>query len=105
MGTTSSHFGCRHYGHLDDTVVGHMRLNRSCSGSVVSYYNLRLQGAWGVIPAHLNELSPANLRASFPGLSYQLGNLFASWSAQAEGVRALGAYRLPDGTGNYAHAP
>jgi MFS transporter, SHS family, lactate transporter len=37
-----------------------------------------IQGAWGVIPAHLNELSPPAVRATFPGLAYQLGNLLAS---------------------------
>ncbi len=37
-----------------------------------------VQGAWGVIPAHLNELSPPAVRATFPGLAYQLGNLLAS---------------------------
>lgn len=36
------------------------------------------QGAFGVIPAHLNELSPSSLRGLFPGLVYQLGILFAS---------------------------
>jgi SHS family lactate transporter-like MFS transporter len=39
---------------------------------------LMVQGAWGVIPAHLNELSPPEVRATFPGFVYQLGNLFAS---------------------------
>jgi MFS transporter, SHS family, lactate transporter len=37
-----------------------------------------VQGAWGVIPAHLNELSPAEIRATFPGSVYQLGNFLAS---------------------------
>jgi SHS family lactate transporter-like MFS transporter len=37
-----------------------------------------VQGAWGVIPAHLNELSPAAVRGTFPGFAYQLGNLFSS---------------------------
>jgi len=37
-----------------------------------------VQGAWGVIPAHLNELSPAEIRGTFPGVVYQLGNLFAA---------------------------
>jgi SHS family lactate transporter-like MFS transporter len=37
-----------------------------------------VQGAWGVIPAHLNELSPAAARGTFPGVVYQLGNLFAA---------------------------
>src|SRR5437868_7147854 len=32
-----------------------------------------VQGAWGIVPAHLNELSPAELRGTFPGLAYQLG--------------------------------
>ena len=40
-----------------------------------------VQGAWGVIPVHLNELSPADARATFPGLVYQLGNLIASVNA------------------------
>ena len=37
-----------------------------------------VQGAWGVIPAHLNELSPPPVRGTFPGLAYQLGNLLSS---------------------------
>jgi SHS family lactate transporter-like MFS transporter len=37
-----------------------------------------VQGAWGVIPAHLNELSPPAVRATFPGMAYQLGNFLAS---------------------------
>ncbi len=39
-----------------------------------------VQGAWGVIPAHLNELSPPAVRGTFPGFAYQLGNLFSSWN-------------------------
>jgi SHS family lactate transporter-like MFS transporter len=37
-----------------------------------------VQGAWGVIPAHLNELSPPEIRGTFPGFVYQLGNLLAA---------------------------
>ncbi len=37
-----------------------------------------VQGAWGIIPVHLNELSPPEIRATFPGVVYQLGNLIAS---------------------------
>jgi SHS family lactate transporter-like MFS transporter len=37
-----------------------------------------VQGAWGVIPVHLNELSPPEARGTFPGTAYQLGNLIAS---------------------------
>ena len=40
-----------------------------------------VQGAWGVIPVHLNELSPNNARGTFPGFVYQLGNLLASVNA------------------------
>ncbi|MBZ5679535.1 MAG: MFS transporter [Acidobacteriia bacterium] len=40
-----------------------------------------VQGAWGVIPAHLNELSPPSVRGTFPGLAYQLGNLLSSRNA------------------------
>jgi MFS transporter, SHS family, lactate transporter len=37
-----------------------------------------VQGAWGVIPAHLTEMSPDAIRGFYPGVTYQLGNLFAS---------------------------
>jgi SHS family lactate transporter-like MFS transporter len=37
-----------------------------------------VQGAWGIVPVHLNELSPPTIRATFPGVVYQLGNLIAS---------------------------
>jgi MFS transporter, SHS family, lactate transporter len=37
-----------------------------------------VQGAWGIIPAHLNELSPDAARGLMPGLAYQLGILFAA---------------------------
>ena len=37
-----------------------------------------VQGAWGVVPAYLTELSPAPVRAILPGLAYQLGNLITS---------------------------
>jgi MFS transporter, SHS family, lactate transporter len=40
-----------------------------------------VQGAWGVIPVHLNELSPDTARGTFPGVVYQLGNLLASVNA------------------------
>jgi SHS family lactate transporter-like MFS transporter len=40
-----------------------------------------VQGAWGIVPVHLNELSPDGARGTFPGLVYQLGNLLASTNA------------------------
>jgi SHS family lactate transporter-like MFS transporter len=39
---------------------------------------IAVQGAWAVVPAHLNELSPEGARGAFPGFAYQLGNLFAA---------------------------
>ena len=45
-----------------------------------------VQGAWGVIPAHINELSPDTLRGFFPGFAYQIGVLIASFSASIEAV-------------------
>lgn len=40
-----------------------------------------VQGAWGIVPVHLNELSPDEVRGTFPGFAYQLGNLLASGNA------------------------
>ena len=37
-----------------------------------------VQGAWGIIPAHLNEIAPPLARGTFPGFVYQFGNLIAS---------------------------
>jgi SHS family lactate transporter-like MFS transporter len=45
-----------------------------------------VQGAWGVIPAHINELSPPQLRGFFPGFAYQLGVLVASSIGYIEAV-------------------
>jgi len=42
---------------------------------------IAVQGAWGVVPVHLNELSPEQARGAFPGFAYQLGNLFAASNA------------------------
>ncbi|HEY3730130.1 MAG TPA: MFS transporter [Steroidobacteraceae bacterium] len=47
-----------------------------------------VQGAWGVVPVHLNELSPAAARATFPGVVYQLGNLLASYNATLQTIIA-----------------
>jgi SHS family lactate transporter-like MFS transporter len=54
-----------------------------------------VQGAWGVVPAHLNELSPAAVRGTFPGLAYQIGNLGASFVGPLQATLAKshgGAY-------------
>ena len=47
-----------------------------------------VQGAWGVIPVHLNELSPDEARGTFPGFVYQLGNLIASVNATLQAAIA-----------------
>ncbi|OJD18524.1 hypothetical protein AJ78_01440 [Emergomyces pasteurianus Ep9510] len=51
----------------------------SASGFFMQFF---VQGAWGVIPIHLNELSPPAFRSSFPGFTYQVGNMISSPSAQ-----------------------
>jgi len=60
-----------------------------------------VQGAWGVVPVHLNELSPPNFRGTFPGLVYQLGNFAAAYAAQQQAWLAE-QFRLPNGRPNYA---
>jgi SHS family lactate transporter-like MFS transporter len=39
-----------------------------------------VQGAWGVIPAHLSEMSPDAVRGLYPGVTYQLGNLLPAFN-------------------------
>ncbi len=57
-----------------------------------------VQGAWGVIPVHLNELSPTDVRGTFPGFAYQLGNLFAAGIVVFEALLAenLGTKATPN---------
>ena len=54
-----------------------------------------VQGAWGVVPAYLTELSPAPVRATAPGLAYQLGALVTSWNGKGQALAAehWGNYR------------
>ncbi len=47
-----------------------------------------VQGAWGVVPAYLTELSPAPVRATAPGLAYQLGALLTSWNGKGQALAA-----------------
>ena len=60
-----------------------------------------VQGAWGVVPVHLNELSPSDFRGTFPGLAYQLGNFVAAYAAQQQAWLAE-RFRRTDGNPNYA---
>ena len=69
----------------------------SASGFFMQFF---VQGAWGVIPIHLNELSPPAFRSTFPGITYQLGNMISSPSAQivnaiAESHLITGAKETP----------
>lgn len=57
-----------------------------------------VQGAWGIVPVHLNELSPDEVRGTFPGFAYQLGNLLASGNA------TLQAGLAAHWDGDYAYA-
>lgn len=52
------------------------------------FMQFMVQGAWGVIPIHLNELSPPAFRSSFPGITYQLGNMISSPSAEIVNILA-----------------
>src|SRR6202789_3576609 len=56
-----------------------------------------VQGAWGVIPVHLNEMSPPAVRAIFPGLAYQLGNVLSSRNSvlQAAATKYFGGRFAP----------
>jgi MFS transporter, SHS family, lactate transporter len=60
-----------------------------------------VQGAWGIVPVHLNELSPDAVRGTFPGFAYQLGNLFAANTAVVE---AQLANHFPDARGHPDYA-
>lgn len=50
-------------------------------GVGVFLLQMMVQGAWGVVPVHLNELSPDAVRATLPGFAYQTGNLLAAFTA------------------------
>jgi SHS family lactate transporter-like MFS transporter len=49
-----------------------------CLGSFLM--QVAVQGAWGVIPAHLTEMSPDAIRGFYPGVTYQLGNCLAAFN-------------------------
>src|SRR5438094_6748626 len=62
-----------------------------------------VQGAWGIVPVHLNELSPNAVRGTFPGFAYQLGNLFAANTAVVE-AQLANHFRGASGHPDYAKA-
>ena len=66
------------------------------------FMQFMVQGAWGVVPVHLNELSPQGIRATFPGVVYQLGNLLAAANAPLQSIIAEAHGRA--GHADYAFA-
>src|SRR5438094_135614 len=62
-----------------------------------------VQGACGIVPVHLNELSPDALRGTFPGFAYQLGNLLAANTAVVE-AQLADRFRNASGEADYAKA-
>lgn len=86
FGTLSSKYGRRHViifcALLGLPIVPLFAFSTSaamlCLGSFLM--QLLVQGAWGAIPAHLNEMSPDAIRGFYPGVTYQLGNLLAAFN-------------------------
>lgn len=56
-----------------------------------------VQGAWGVVPVHLQELAPPAFRSSFPGICYQLGNMISAPAAQIDAALAEGNPTMVNG--------
>jgi MFS transporter, SHS family, lactate transporter len=86
FGTLSGRFGRRHTiifcALLGLPIVPLFAYSHSaamlCLGSFLM--QVCVQGAWGVIPAHLTEMSPDAIRGLYPGVTYQLGNLLAAFN-------------------------
>ena len=64
---------------------GHSALSLGVGAVLMQFM---VQGAWGVVPAYLTELSPAPVRATAPGLAYQLGALITSWNGKGQALAA-----------------
>jgi SHS family lactate transporter-like MFS transporter len=65
------------------------------------FMQFMVQGAWGVVPVHLNELSPPAWRGTFPGVAYQLGNFLSANAAMLQAKLAEKFVR-PNGQPDYA---
>ncbi|MEO7725557.1 MAG: MFS transporter [Chthoniobacterales bacterium] len=65
------------------------------------FMQFMVQGAWGVVPVHLNELSPPAWRGTFPGVVYQMGNFLSANAAMLQAKLAEHFVR-PNGEPNYA---
>jgi SHS family lactate transporter-like MFS transporter len=62
---------------------GHSALSLGVGAVLMQFM---VQGAWGVVPAYLTELSPAPVRATAPGLAYQLGGLVTCWNGKGQAL-------------------
>ena len=65
------------------------------------FMQFMVQGAWGVVPVHLNELSPPAWRGTFPGVAYQLGNFFSANAAMLQ-AKLADHFVRPNGQPDYA---
>jgi len=65
------------------------------------FMQFMVQGAWGVVPVHLNELSPPAWRGTFPGVVYQLGNFFSANAAMLQ-AKLADHFGRPNGAPDYA---
>jgi MFS transporter, SHS family, lactate transporter len=64
-----------------------------CIGAFLMQF--MVQGAWGVVPAYLTELSPGPVRATAPGLAYQLGAMVTSWNGKGQALAAEHWHNYP----------
>ena len=64
-----------------------------CIGAMLMQF--MVQGAWGVVPAYLTELSPGPVRATAPGVAYTLGALVTSWNGKGQALAAEHWHNYP----------
>ncbi|HEV2136302.1 MAG TPA: MFS transporter [Terracidiphilus sp.] len=64
---------------------GHSALTLGIGAMLMQFM---VQGAWGVVPAYLTELSPSPVRATAPGMAYTLGALVTSWNIKGQALAA-----------------